>query len=136
MLKEQAGKSAEVLPRADREALEPRHCEVVREVFQTIDKSGSGKLTYLFIDSLWNELSAALHELEHLPEAAFKELIEVIKLLGEARDELRLARFLFDVEEINSVHRLIMRNRAVFRGRELLRRVLRVWPLQFPSPGP
>jgi hypothetical protein len=37
------------------------------------------------------------------------------------------------VEEINPVHRLIMRNRAVLRNEKILHKVLQVWPLQAPS---
>jgi hypothetical protein len=124
MKKKQAGNSVE---------LEHQYCEIVREVYQTIHTSGLDKFTFSLIDSLWNDLNAALHDLERLPEAVFKELLEVIEGLTEARNELRLARFLFDVEEINPVYRLIMRNRAVLRGEHILHKVLAVWPLQSSS---
>lgn len=136
MLKKKAGHSVELLPRANGRVLEHRNCEIAREIHQTLRASSLDKFTYSRIDSLWDELNGVVHELERLPEAAFKELIEVIDGLSEARNELRLARFLFDVEEVNPVHRLILRNRAVLRGRDILQKTLRVWPAQSPSKEP
>ena len=128
-----AGKSAELLPQANTKYQEYRHCESVREIHQIIQTTGLDKFTYSLIDSWWNDLSTTVHHLERLPENAFKELMEVIQGLRKARNELRHARFLFDVEEINSVHRLVMRNRAVLRGKDILRQVLLVWPLHSSS---
>lgn len=129
MLKEQAGNAMEPPHQANRNTLEYQYCEIAREVYQTINMSSLDKFTFSFIDALWNDLDAVVYDLERLPEAVFKKLIGVIAGLSEARNELRLARFLFEVEEINSVHRLVMRNRAVWRGHEILRKVLLVWPL-------
>lgn len=125
MQKEQAGPHE-----ANRTYEEHQHCERVREIHQAIHSSSLDKFTYSRVHSLWEELNDILHALERSPEEAFRELIEVIDGLREARDELRLARFLFDVEEINPVHRLVMRNRAVSRGKALLCKVLQVWPVQ------
>src|SRR6266540_5892766 len=117
MLKEQVGDPVELLhEQANEKVLEHQSCEIAREVYQTIHTSGLYKFTYSLIDALWNDLNIVVHELEHLPAETFKELMEVIEGLTEARNELRLARFLFDVQEINAVYRLIMRNRAVLRG--------------------
>lgn len=124
MVKEQAGNSVE---------LEHQCCEMVREVYQTIHTSSLDKFTYSLIDSLWNDLNIVLYDLGQLPEAAFRELLDVIDGLTEARNELRLTRFLFDVEEINAVYRLIMRNRAVLRGECILHRIVTVWPLRSSS---
>lgn len=129
MFKEQDGDSVEVPHSANGKYLEHKSRETVGEVYQTIHTSSLDQFTFSLIDSLWNGLNAVLRELDGLPEAAFKELMEVIEVLNEARDELRLARFLFDVEEINPIHRLIMRNRAVLRSRDILCRALQVWPL-------
>jgi len=133
MLKEQAGNAVELPLRADRKYLNHPHCEIVREVYQTIHISALDKFTFSLIDLSWHDLDAVIHYLERLPEAAFKELIEVIADLTEARNEMRLARFLFDVEEINPVHRLVMRNRAVLRCQDILCRALHVWPVLSPS---
>ena len=134
MLKKQAGNSVE-LPhkQADKKDLEHQYCDIAREVYQTIHTSGLDKFTFSLIDSWWNDLNAIVYELERLPEAAFQELMEVSEGLTEARNELRLARFLFNVEEINAVYRLIMRNRAVLRSEPILHRLLTLWALQ-PSP--
>ena len=78
-------------------------------------------------------MNAVVHELNYLPDEVFKEILEVSEGLTEARNELRLARFLFDVEEINAVYRLVMRNRAVLRGKHILHKILTVWPLQSSS---
>jgi hypothetical protein len=120
----------ETLPQADRKPLEHRHCQHVGEIYQILQTASLDKFTHSWIDSLQDELRAIVHELEHLPEAAFKELIGVIDGLGEARNELRLAGFLFEVEEVDPVYRLILRNKAVLRGRVLLHKTLRVWPFQ------
>lgn len=133
MRKRQARHSVELLPQADGKYLEHRYCEDVREIYQTLHTSSLANFTYSWLDACWDELNDLVHELERLPEAAFKEMIEVIDELSEARNELRLARFLFDVEEINPVYRLIMRNRAVRRGSNLLHKALQVWPVQSPS---
>ena len=132
MRERQAGYSVEVLTQADGKYLEQQYCEDVRAIYQSLHTSSLEKFTSWWIDSLWNELNALVHELECLPEAAFKEMIEVIDNLSEARNELRLARFLFGVDEINPVYRLIIRNRAVLKGRDLLHKTLQVWPVQPP----
>jgi len=134
MLNKQAGNSVE-LPRkqANAKYLEHQHCVIAREVYQTIHRSGLDNFTFSLIDSLWNDLNIVIHELNDLPDAVFKELMEVMEGLTEARNELRLARFLFDVEEINAVYRLVMRNRAVLRGKHILHKILTVWPLQSSS---
>ena len=129
MLKEQAGHSAELSHPANRKFLEQQNCETVGEVYQTLQLSGLDKFTHAMIHSLLNHLSEVIHRMEVLPDARFKELVEVIDRLGEARNELRLARFLFDVEEINPVYRLIMRNRAMLRGKRILHKTLLVWPV-------
>jgi len=104
--------------------------EMIRDVQQTMGRSSLSEFTLSRIDSLWQDLNAVVQSRERLPEESFKALIEVIVGLRAARNELRLARFLFDVAEINPVYRLVMRNRAVLRGQEILRQVLLVWPLQ------
>ena len=133
MLKERAGHSAELSHPANREHMEPERCELVREVCQTLETCGLEKFTYSLITSLCIVLNDVIHELERLPETRFKELIEVIDRLVEARNELRLSRFLFEVEEINPVYRLILRNRAAMRGKHILQRMLFVWPID-PAP--
>lgn len=110
------------------ETMERQCCEVVRGIYATIHASGLNKFTFALIDSLYNDLKTVLYELDCLPDAAFKVLIGVILDLGEARNELRLARFLFDVEEVNPLYRLVMRNRAVLRAERILHKVLSAWP--------
>ena len=118
---------------ANTKYLEHHHCEIAREVYQTIHRSGLDKFTFSLIDSLWNGLNVVVHELNHLPDEVFKELLGVIDGLTEARNELRLARFLFDVEEINAVYGLVMRNKAVLRGKHILHKILIVWSSQSSS---
>jgi len=132
MLEEQAGKATEAPLMANAEYLEHPHYEIARDVYQTIHSSGLYKFTYLWVDSRWNDLNSTLRELESLPQTGLKELLEVIELLTDARNELRLARFLFDMEEINPVYCLVMRNRAVLRSEHALHKAIQVWPL--PSP--
>lgn len=126
MLKEQAGNMVD-------RYLEHRYCENAREVYETIHTSHLDQFTSSWVDTLLNGLNGILYRLDQLPETTFKEMIEGIDRLSEARNELRLARFLFDVEEINPVYRLIMRNRAVLRSEKILHKVLQVWPLAHPS---
>ena len=133
MMKRPAGKSDELVSQANTKYLEHQHCESAMELHQIIHTSGLDRFTYSLIDSWWNDLSTTVYHLERLPEESLKELMEVIQGLREARNELRHARFLFEVEEINSVHRLVMRNRAVLRGKHILRQVLLVWPLHSSS---
>jgi|GEM_PF-2294789 hypothetical protein len=134
MLNKHAGNSMELSStQANTKYLEYQHCEIAREVYETIHRSSLDKFTYSLIDSWWNDLNIVVHELNHLPDEVFKELLEVSEGLTETRNELRLARFLFDVEEINAVYRLVMRNRAVLRGKHILHKILTVWPLQSSS---
>ena len=133
MLKEQAGNSGSRVNMSERAdgkypALR-QHCESVREVHQTIYTSSVDKFTFAWIDSLWRDLLVVLQDLEQLPETTFVEMMEVIEGLRAAGNELRLAGFLFQVEEINPVHRLVMRNRAVLRSEVILKKMLQVWPL-------
>lgn len=125
MFKDQAG-----FHPTDRNYLDDQYCEVARDVYQTIHAAGLDKFTFSWIDTLWNDLTALVYELEHLPETGLKELMEVIEALTEARNELRLARFLFDVEEINPLYRLVMRNRAVLRSEGPLHKAIKVWPIR------
>lgn len=136
MLKEQAGHSEERLPQVDRQYLEHQSCENVRQVYQTLHISSLDQFTYARIDFFLDELNGIVHELEWVPEPAFQHLIQVLEGLSEARNELRLARFLFSVEEINPVYCLIMRNRAVLRAKNILHAVLLVWPARSESNRP
>lgn len=129
MFKEEAGNSTELPHQATRKYLEKGYCENVREVYEIIDQSGLDRFVFPLIDSLCNDLNAVVYELERLPESTFKDLIDVTGRLAGARNELRLARFLFDVEEIDPVRRLVLRNKAVLRGKQILHKVLLVWPL-------
>jgi hypothetical protein len=133
MLKRPAGDSVKLPQPANGKYLEHQHCEIVRGAYRTIHTSGLDKFIFSWVDSLYKDLNTVLQELDRLPEDSFKELIESMDHLSEARNELRLARFLFGVEEINSVHRLIMRNRAVLRSKTILHRAIQVWPVQHPS---
>lgn len=104
-----------------------QHCEIVREIYQTIHMSGLNRFTFSVLNLWWADLSRVIHALERLPEEPFKEYIALIQRLNDARNELRHACFLFDVEEIQLVHRLIMRNRATLRAKEILQRVIQGW---------
>jgi hypothetical protein len=128
MLKKQTNHSAQLQHQADRHYLQHKHRELAREIYQTIDRSGLDKFTFSFIDSLWSHLNTVVRQLDRLPETEFREFVEVIAGLMEAQNELRLARFLFEVEEINAVYRLVLRNRAVLRGKRILDNVVRLWP--------
>jgi hypothetical protein len=130
MFKKQAGTLARLPHQAKRNFLEYQYFEVIRDIYQTIGKCSLRKFTFSLIDSWWNDLNAIVYDLERLPEESYKELIGVISRLTEARNDLRLARFLFSVEEINPVYRLMLRNRAVLRAHSILRKVLLVWQLQ------
>jgi hypothetical protein len=128
MLNRRAGRSAKVSPQSNGKYLEHQHYETALQVYQTLQMSSLGKFTHSLIDGLYKDVSAALYHLKRLPEEDFKEFMEVIQGLGLVRNELRHARFLFDVEEINPVHRLVMRNRAVLGGKQVLHRVIVSWP--------
>jgi hypothetical protein len=114
--------------RADGGYLEHQSYEIARDVYQTLRASGLDQFTYSWVEAGWEDLTTLVYDLEHLPMAVSQELLEVIEKLTEARNELRLARFLFDVEEVNPVYRLIMRNRAVLRSKDRLGRGIAVWP--------
>jgi len=123
MQKERAGPNV-----ADNQYLEHQSYEIARDVYQTLHASDLNQFTYTWVEAMWQDLTALVYDLEHRPETALHELLEAIERLTEARNELRLARFLFDVEELNPVYRLIMRNRAVLRGRDRLHRGIEIWP--------
>jgi len=107
--------------------LEQQSYQIARGVYQTLHTSRLDQFTYSWVEAVWEDLTALVYDLEDRPETTLTELLEVIERLTEARNELRLARFLFDVEEVNPVYRLIMRNRAVLRGKDCLRRGIEVW---------
>ena len=126
--KKQSRDLAELPHQVNNDFLEHQQRELARGVYQAIDTTGLGKFTFSFIDSRWDDLNAIVQHLDHVSEAEFRVLFGVLADLTAARDELRLARFLFDLEEINSVYRLVMRNRAVRRAKYLLEKVVEVWP--------
>jgi len=130
MFRKQAGNSVALPPQVNRNSLDHRSCEIIREVSETIASASLDKFTFSFIDSLWQDVNAVLQELERLPEAAFKDLMGVIDGLTRARNELRLARFLFNLEEVDAVRCLVMRNKAMLRGGRILQNVLKAWPSQ------
>jgi len=107
---------------------EPQAWEIVRQAYETIHTSGLFQFTFAWVEALYADLEAVRYELEHLSVDVYKELLEVAERVEAARNELRLARFLFDVEEINPLHRLIMRNRAVLRCECLLSGLVSGWP--------
>jgi hypothetical protein len=113
---------------ADSQYLEHQSYEIARDVYQSLHTSGLDQFSYSWVEAQWEELTALVYDLEDSPSEVFNELLEVIERLTEARNELRLARFLFDVEEVNPVYRLIMRNRAVLRGKDRLHRGIEAWP--------
>lgn len=124
----QAGNSTELRPHAHSRKMEHQSCESIREVFQALHPSAWRSFTPAWLDTLWSHLNDVIHHLDRLPEDTFREMIEVIDGLGMARAELGLACFLFDVEEIDPVHRLLLRNRAVWRSENILQKVLQAWP--------
>lgn len=130
MLYQQAGNLMELPNLANRTYLEPQIYESVREVYQTLQSCGVEKFTHLWVNSLLNHLIDVIHHLQQLPEPIFKQMIELIEGLSKARNELRLSLFLFDLEEIDPIRRLVMRNRAVLRGKQILQKMMPVWPLQ------
>ena len=130
MLKERAGSSIELLSQANRKYLEHQSCQIIGEVHQTLQTSGLEKFSFSLIQSLWDRLNDVFRHIDQLPEPAFVEMIEVVNGVRESRNELQLALFLFDVEEINPLHRFVMRNRAVVRGKLILQRILLVWPVE------
>ncbi len=123
MQKEQAGPHP-----ANSQYLEHQSYQIARDVYHSLHASGLDQFTYAWVEAMWEDLTGLVYDLEHRPEGGHHELLEVIERLTETRNELRLARFLFDVEEVNPVYRLIMRNRAVLRGKDRLRRGIEVWP--------
>ena len=130
MLKEKAGNSIELPSQANRKYLEHQSCQIIGDVHQTLQTSGLEKFSFSLIQSLRDRLSDVVHHLDRLPEPAFREMMEVIDGVREARDELRLALFLFDVEEIDPLHRFVMRSRALVRGKQILQKTLLVWPVE------
>jgi hypothetical protein len=128
MLKNLPRNSSQLQHKADPNYLEYEHRELASQVYQTIDRSGLDKFTFSFIDSLWSNLNAVVRHLDRLSEDEYREFVATIEGLMDAQNELRLARFLFEVEEINAVYRLVLRNRAVLRGKQVLYKVLRFWP--------
>ena len=108
--------------------LENRLCERVWEIYQTLDASAVSTFTPSRIESWWQDLSTIAYTLTNLPEPVIKDFLLVIERLHQARNELRHARFVFDVEEIPSLYRLLLRNRAVLEAKELLRTVVHNWP--------
>ena len=130
MFNQPPGHFAELPHPVKRDYLEHLHRELVRDMYQAIDQSSLDRFTFSFVDSLWNDLNVVVQYLDRLPEPEFRELTEIVQGLMDARNELRLARFLFDVEDITAIYRLVMRNKAVLRARDRLHRVLQVWPGQ------
>ena len=78
MLKRETGTSVKMLSAPNGQYREHQNCEIVRESYQIIHQSGLDKFTVSFVDSLMNDVNTVVHNLEHLPEVEFKELIEVI----------------------------------------------------------
>lgn len=122
------GKSIERQTQTNGNVLEPQYCESTSKLYQTIHASGLNRFTHSLLDSWWDQLSVVVYSLEGLPGESLKEMMVVVGGLRAARNELRDACFLFDVGEIHPVHRLILRNRSVIRGKEILWRVIQSWP--------
>ena len=112
----------------DGSVLEHELWEIVRADYHMMQASTLNKFTSSWIDSLLDHWSAILYDLERLPEEQFKQFIETIGRLASGRDELRLARFLFALEEVDPVRRLVMRNKAILRAKRILRQALSAWP--------
>lgn len=117
---------------ASKNYLEISYYEVVWRIYHSINRLSLNKLSLSFTSELCDSLDEIIQDLHHLPEERFKVLIAVIDSLSLARNELRLARFLFRTEEINPLYRLVLRNKATLRGKNILRKALTSWPLQDP----
>ena len=128
MLRQQAGNSMERRSRTNGKHLEPSSFQSVSEAQTVLQTAGLEVFTVSFIASLWSKLEEVIQSLDNLPESKFRKLVEVIDGLREVRNGLQLACYLFDVEEIPPLYRLILRNRAVLRSRQKLEKILPVWP--------
>jgi hypothetical protein len=116
-----AGRSA-----ANDQVLETEGWEVVRQTYQTLRTSSLFQFTLARVEGLYRDLEAALYQMEHGSAEVSPRFLKIAESLQKARNELRLALFLFDVPEIDPLYRLVMRNRALLRGEAVLCEVIKI----------
>src|SRR5690349_12728477 len=78
--------------------------DLAMQVCQSIERSSLLEFTSSRVEELLDVLHDIIQQLDQLPDHAFRDLMQVILAMRDVRNELRLARFLFDVEERSEEH--------------------------------
>jgi hypothetical protein len=107
---------------ADIQELEQLYSPISR-LYQQINNTHPGKFSLPFADGLCNELDCVLDDL--LSQAKSKELLAVIHDLTLARNEVMLTVDYLDLEGVHPLYRLVLRNKAILRLKDVLHGILR-----------
>jgi len=118
---------------ADRQEPEQLYSPIFN-LYQQINNTHPGKFSLSFADSLCNELECVIDDL--LSRAKSKELLSVIHDLTIARNEVVLTIHYLDLEGVHPLYRLVLRNKAILRLKNVLHGILRNWQSDVSlSPG-
>jgi hypothetical protein len=92
-------------------------------LYRQISNTHPGKFGLPFADGLCSELDCVIDEL--LSQATSKELLAVIHDLTIARNEVLLTIDYLDPERVHPLYRLVLRNKAILRLKNVLHSILR-----------
>jgi hypothetical protein len=109
--------------------------QATARIYKALAAAEPGMLTASFLEGLHNDLDAIIEHLTPLTDPDELESPAIIDGLIIARNKLDFALALFDIEEVDPLYRLVIRNKVVPRVRILLGDVLQCWPGVIPYGG-
>ena len=114
---------ANISPRlADIQEREQLYSPISR-LYRQINNTHPGKFSLPFADGLCSELDCVIDDL--LSQVKSKELLAIIHDLTIARNEVLLTIDYLDPEEVHPLYRLVLRNKAILRLKNVLHGILR-----------
>lgn len=97
-------------------------------MYQTLAAAEVGMLTASFLQGLYNDLDSIIERLIPLKDPNELESPAILDGLIIARNKLDFALALFDIEDVDPLYRLVIRNKVIPKVRSLLEDVLLCWP--------
>lgn len=106
----------------------------IGDLYRRIDSAHPGTFSVSFAEGLCNEIDCLVDQL--FSQAKSKEILAVVRDLTLARNEVVLAIDYLDPQEVDPLYRLVLRNKAILRLKNLLYEILRTRQSHgFPGPG-
>ena len=115
------------LQNADDKELEQLYREITSDIYQSLKLMNPWSFDRTFVCVAWEDLNAVIDGL--LPHMMDDEdtFVRIVDGLKAVRKELCFADSLFDVEQVDPLYRLVIRNKSALRLRYILDTILQSW---------